>query len=668
MDSRKSHDSMNDHDGEEFLQSDDATTTVRSGGLADRLSEILVEDADGDLLLQQSDRESNFLQWLQALDLQVMGACRADERLKPLLKMNSSNGAAEDRLLSHLTQHFEATEVGLLARCLCVPLVSIRVGKVVKRGTLLCPASARGNLNLTLLPSSDLRLSFVGDDGHIQRLTTLRDDSECSAVVIDEIPADKSRRSFLIKIPDGEMFYFWCSEKSKLLGNDLLCKMKDLLRTKPTLSDLSGISESRLECFATHLRAYLLGSSGIKTQASGSASATSWMDIGTSTFEPGFNAQSCPISARLSRSRHIGGQPLKGLTQHRGSLSPRSSSFKEGLPRTVSSLRSSSREKLRRCGDLHLPTVDSSSTMGAVLNHSERRNHLESNGSSSASPLNFLNSFEKCPSPPPQPITKSQFPPVCSLFSPYYCWCPPCTSPSITPIPQLPTVSAEPLALPLLSTLLPATCPSSLLSQFPPLDLADGSPLELPALLSDPLTRLSFSKPSLQQIPTFTSLMCDPIVHIPVLDICSSGQAYLVSVGPTMATSIPPLHPKLVGPMIPESESMAEKSARETLRLLIGSSSGHPTSSLMEVLPAVLSNEDKPGTVVTGSRGLYSGTRDVDAMVSSFATLSLVSQSDRSIVVSNCGGFAALDTSGKDFSDHNLQDSAFMPKAEDKDC
>ena len=437
---------------------------------------------------------------------------------------------------------------------------------------------------------------------------------------------------------------------------------------KPTLSDLSGISESRLEQFATHLRAYLVGSRGINTQASGSATAVSWMDIGTSASEPGFNAQSCPTSARLSRSRHIGGQALKGLTQHRGSLSPRSSSFKEGLPRTLSSLRSSSREKLRRSGDLHLPAVDSSSATGVVLNHSDWRNHAESSSSRSASPLNFLDSLEKCPSPPSQPSTNAQFPPVCSLFSPYYCWCPPCTSPSITPIPQLPSLSAEPFSLPPLSTLLPATCPSTLLSQFPPLDLGDGSPLELPALLSDPLTRLPFSKPSLQQIPTFTPLMCDPIVHIPVLDICSSGQAYLVSAGPTIATSIPPLlHPKLVGPMIPESESMVEKSARETLRLLIGSSGSHPTSSLMEVLPAVLSNEDKSGIVVTGSRGLYSGTRDVDAIVSSFATISLVPQSERSIVVGNWGGSAASDTSGKVSGDANLQDSAFMPNAEDKD-
>lgn len=75
-----------------------------SSGLAERLTEILVEDGDGDLLLQRSDREGSVLQWLQALDMQVMGACRADERLKPLLKMNVSTGAAEDCLLAYLSQ------------------------------------------------------------------------------------------------------------------------------------------------------------------------------------------------------------------------------------------------------------------------------------------------------------------------------------------------------------------------------------------------------------------------------------------------------------------------------------------------------------------------------------------------------------------------------------
>lgn len=83
----------------------------------------------------------------------------------------------------------------------------------------------RGNLNLTLLPTSDLRFSFIGDDGCTDRLLTLRSNSQCSAVVVEDIPADMSGRSFVIKIPDGEVFYFWCSEKSKLLGDELLTKV-----------------------------------------------------------------------------------------------------------------------------------------------------------------------------------------------------------------------------------------------------------------------------------------------------------------------------------------------------------------------------------------------------------------------------------------------------------
>lgn len=83
----------------------------------------------------------------------------------------------------------------------------------------------RGNLNLTLLPTLDLRISFIGDDGHMEIVATLSTDVQCLAVEVGEISADKSGRSFLIKIPDGEIFYFWCSEKSKLLGNELLRKV-----------------------------------------------------------------------------------------------------------------------------------------------------------------------------------------------------------------------------------------------------------------------------------------------------------------------------------------------------------------------------------------------------------------------------------------------------------
>lgn len=73
-------------------------------GLTERLTDIIVEEGDGDLLIQQTNCEDRLLEWLQALDLQVMGACRADERLKPLLKMNAVSGVSEDPLLAQLIQ------------------------------------------------------------------------------------------------------------------------------------------------------------------------------------------------------------------------------------------------------------------------------------------------------------------------------------------------------------------------------------------------------------------------------------------------------------------------------------------------------------------------------------------------------------------------------------
>lgn len=41
------------------------------------------------------------------------------------------------------TQHFEPAEIGMLARCFCIPLVSIRVGKINKEGTLMRPTPIR---------------------------------------------------------------------------------------------------------------------------------------------------------------------------------------------------------------------------------------------------------------------------------------------------------------------------------------------------------------------------------------------------------------------------------------------------------------------------------------------------------------------------------------------
>ncbi|KAK6122064.1 hypothetical protein DH2020_044187 [Rehmannia glutinosa] len=647
------------------------TSVSASQSVTQRLAEIFVEDGDGDLLLQRSDREDGVLQWLRALDMQVMGACRADERLKPLLKLNVSTGVVEDGLLAHLSQHFEPSEVGFLARCLCVPLVSIRVGKINKQGILLYPTSIRqlpsdrievlyarynvemgsmygwnqfkrqlsayatfvlsatdfepivtsvfksdrtgqfnwepvlglnvnliqlvislGNLCLTLLPTSDLRISFNGDDGSVERLATLSTEAQCTDVEIEEIPADKSGRSFLLKTSE--------------------------------VSLASTVS--------SHLRAYLTGSVITSAQASDILSATTADESvdSSSEFHPPQSSFNCQKSSRF---RPFGSQGSKTNLIYLGSLSPRSSSFKEGLQKSLSTIKSAAREKLRRrvenyvsCIDIDSLSLASSNSTNPSSSNSFQKDKLpEVNGTLPFSALNFLDVFGKStelpvsapeiklPSSPPSP------------FSPQYCWCPPVASALQYTIgnPQLPISSAEPFSLPPLSSLLSSAMPSTLLTSKPLLNVAELPPLNFPSFLPEPIVRL----PSSQQIPTFTPFICDPIVHIPVIDICSSGQGYLVSAGPSMSTSIPPL----VDPLLPNSESTVEKSARETLRMLINSSN-QPNPPLLNVLPNVLSSSNGEQNIfAAGSRGLYSGTRDVVAITNSMSTMGLVLLSEKSM-------------------------------------
>lgn len=101
MDNKDNHESVNNRTTNNKNQNDSNLDDV---SLTDRLTEILDGDGDGDLLLEQSDGEDNVLPWLQALDMQVMGACRADERLKPLWKRSGSGGVADDALIAHLSQ------------------------------------------------------------------------------------------------------------------------------------------------------------------------------------------------------------------------------------------------------------------------------------------------------------------------------------------------------------------------------------------------------------------------------------------------------------------------------------------------------------------------------------------------------------------------------------
>lgn len=73
-----------------------------AGGLAERLRDVLRDESSGDLLMDRGEVENGTMQWLRALDLHVLGSCRADERLKPMLKLNTSNGAAVVAQLSQV--------------------------------------------------------------------------------------------------------------------------------------------------------------------------------------------------------------------------------------------------------------------------------------------------------------------------------------------------------------------------------------------------------------------------------------------------------------------------------------------------------------------------------------------------------------------------------------
>ncbi|KAK6164336.1 hypothetical protein DH2020_001200 [Rehmannia glutinosa] len=113
-----------------------------SSSITRRLTGFFLEDGDEDLLLQRNDRENDVLQWMGALDMRVMGACRADESFSHIFYAFLVYSLLPYNLLL-MKQHFEPSEVGHLAKCLCVPLVSIRVGKINKQGTFLSPTSVR---------------------------------------------------------------------------------------------------------------------------------------------------------------------------------------------------------------------------------------------------------------------------------------------------------------------------------------------------------------------------------------------------------------------------------------------------------------------------------------------------------------------------------------------
>ncbi|VAH31193.1 unnamed protein product [Triticum turgidum subsp. durum] len=562
---------------------------------------------------------------------QLVGACRADDRLRPLLTLNVSCSAAENRFISHLSQHFEVSEVGMLARCLCVPLVSLRVGKVDRHGPLLCPTTIRGKLNLGLLPSSSMRLTFSGDDGCSEELALLNEGLEVSELVIEEISADNSGRSFLIRISESKRLYYWCAEKSKECGMELLAKMKNLLQGRPTLSDLTGISNSRLDAFVTNLHAYLLAPSIGDAKLLGSST-----DFLSNSSSQGQHLQPPSVVSRSSRSCTSAANATKASLIYQASLSPRSSTFKDGVPRT-SCAKVVGREKLKRRGDWLGPStalIDANPLIAKSVNPDSTSEvsdrDCSKNSVTPASSLDLPLSFPLLPPLYPLPEGSSENP-----FKPYYCWCPPCPSSlqysvtplhmpvtSVEPFPQSPlgslvsnevssvssfsakldTTNSPPSILhdPSLHLQLPTSIVplhGSMVSTYPllhlpfptsPLVPVHGSQVPTFPLLHLPLPTSPFVSLHSSQVPTFTPLMSDPIVHVPVIDMCSSGQAYLVSCGPSITSPVP-LLPSLK-PLIPETESLVERSARETLMRLLASTPPSSNPQLVNILPAVLTD------------------------------------------------------------------------------
>ncbi|KAJ1688594.1 hypothetical protein LUZ63_012749 [Rhynchospora breviuscula] len=526
-----------------------------------------VHEHERDREEEEEAETTSALQWLRALQVQSLGACRSDDRSLPpplslsppplplLLRLSTLNPAAQNRLLAHLTQLLDLSQIGLLLRCLCAPLVSIRVGKINQLHNLLCPIPSRGRLNLNMAPSSWLQISFVGDDSGTEQLYSISCNScEVDRVIIEQIAADASGRSFLVKLSESQVFYYWLSEKSLPHGLHLLDKMNDLLRRRPTLSDLTGISSSCLDSLGTHLQACLVSPKLAEAQSIHSESATSTCPSSENARLPYPQNHRTSILGQAS-SISSSSPSLKGGA----SLSPRGKTcFKDhssspSSPRIGGGIRDSKLKK--RHGSLlaipslpfNHPPATGSPPSGVVAG-------LSADLPPDFAPFNPL-TFQ-FPLPPPDHASSIDNQP---LFKPQYCWCP--MGPSRVPsaLPPLPPLAVSPQV----------SAPNSL-------SLGSAASSELPKLLHDPLVHLPLPISSLvipplpgsSQFPAFTGLMSDPIVHLPVMDIRSSGQAYLVSAGPAMSTAIPPL---VVKPLVPTMESLIEKNARETLMRLLES-------------------------------------------------------------------------------------------------
>lgn len=376
-----------------------------------------------------------------------------------------------------------------------------------------------------------------------------------------------------------------------------MLQMRDFLLRRPTLSQLTGVHESRLNSFVSQLRNNL---------AAASSSAG---------FQP--SCTSSPLSSTSSISSTVAAVTSPNPSSSCGirqspRLSPRASGFKEGISRGSTNIRSfiSSRDKHRRRFDklnpassLSLTNTQSSSSnldihsdlicasqplMSSDCSSQEiiigSQDFVGLNASSPYVPglCGFLsNNGAPCPKQASSvPLVSASLPsspslipsmlggpsffsngphlplpshlpiPTSTLLAPYYCPCPLRSSAlqyTFTP-PFLPPVG-ELNNGPSSSTFFSVKPSSAILSQTTiSLDRVSISPIPLPG---SSLVNI----PTPFQTASLSSFFSDPIVHIPVVDFQSANKSFLVSTPPPVSSSgIPSVLPSFLSNILSGGE------------------------------------------------------------------------------------------------------------------
>ncbi len=70
-----------------------------------------------------------------------------------------------------------------------------------------------------------MQLTFVTDAGITERIPVLSSGLETSGVILEHLAADLSGRSFVLKSPGHKLSFFWQSEISKAVGDEMVCKV-----------------------------------------------------------------------------------------------------------------------------------------------------------------------------------------------------------------------------------------------------------------------------------------------------------------------------------------------------------------------------------------------------------------------------------------------------------